>query len=125
MQYWQTLTLVTQWYNQLHRTILDVELGLVKYEMDRMKRQLDPALRDLTWAQDDLWNYIQSTRDLMKVPNFCYIFWGNLASTRKIYLYSHDLLCMLLVNHLVENCQLCQPCNNINYGNLLLFIYFH
>uniref|UniRef100_A0AAQ5ZAJ7 Dynein axonemal heavy chain 11 n=1 Tax=Amphiprion ocellaris TaxID=80972 RepID=A0AAQ5ZAJ7_AMPOC len=59
-----TLTLVTQWHNQLHSTILAVELGLVKDEMDGMKRKLDPALRELTWAHDDLWDYIQTTRDL-------------------------------------------------------------
>ncbi|TKS79999.1 Dynein heavy chain 11, axonemal [Collichthys lucidus] len=64
--YTQTLTLVTQWYNQLHSTILAVELGLVKGEMDKTRHQLDPALRELTWAQDDLWDYIQSTRDLVK-----------------------------------------------------------
>ncbi|XP_029380608.1 dynein heavy chain 11, axonemal [Echeneis naucrates] len=62
----QTLTLVTQWYNQLQNTILAVELGLVKDEMDRTKQQLHPALQELTWAQDDLWDYIQSTRDLVK-----------------------------------------------------------
>lgn len=58
---------MTQWYNQLHSTILAVELGLVKGEMDQTRHQLDPALRELTWAQDDLWDYIQSTRDLVKV----------------------------------------------------------
>lgn len=67
LQYTQTLLLVTQWYNQLHSTILDVELGLVREEMCGARRQLDPALRDLTWAQDDLWDYIQTTRDLIKV----------------------------------------------------------
>uniref|UniRef100_A0A4W6EWQ5 Dynein axonemal heavy chain 11 n=1 Tax=Lates calcarifer TaxID=8187 RepID=A0A4W6EWQ5_LATCA len=45
-------------------TILAVELGLVKDEMDATKRQLEPALQELTWAQDDLWDYIQSTRNL-------------------------------------------------------------
>uniref|UniRef100_A0A4W6EXC9 Dynein axonemal heavy chain 11 n=1 Tax=Lates calcarifer TaxID=8187 RepID=A0A4W6EXC9_LATCA len=67
--YTQTLTLVTQWYNQLQSTILAVELGLVKDEMDATKRQLEPALQELTWAQDDLWDYIQSTRNLVKVLN--------------------------------------------------------
>ncbi|XP_061653101.1 dynein axonemal heavy chain 11 [Phyllopteryx taeniolatus] len=62
----QTLILVTQWYNQLKSTILDVELGLVKDEMDRTKRQLDPALLELTWAQDDVWDYIKNTRDLVQ-----------------------------------------------------------
>ncbi|KAM8851125.1 dynein beta chain, ciliary [Spinachia spinachia] len=64
--YIQTLTLVTQWYNQLHSTILAVELGLVKEQMDRTRHQLEPALRELSWVQDDLWDYIQSTRDLVK-----------------------------------------------------------
>uniref|UniRef100_A0AAQ5ZFV7 Dynein axonemal heavy chain 11 n=1 Tax=Amphiprion ocellaris TaxID=80972 RepID=A0AAQ5ZFV7_AMPOC len=71
----ETLTLVTQWHNQLHSTILAVELGLVKDEMDGMKRKLDPALRELTWAHDDLWDYIQTTRDLVKVLNISHPFY--------------------------------------------------
>lgn len=67
LQHTQTLTLVTQWYNQLQVTILDVELGLVKKEMEEVRQQLDPALGQLTWAQDNLWDYIQSTRDLVQV----------------------------------------------------------
>lgn len=59
---------MTQWYNQLQVTILDVELGLVKKEMEEVRQQLDPALGQLTWAQDNLWDYIQSTRDLVQVP---------------------------------------------------------
>lgn len=58
---------MTQWYNQLQVTILDVELGLVKKEMEGVRQQLHPALSQLTWAQDDLWDYIQSTRDLVQV----------------------------------------------------------
>uniref|UniRef100_G3PRS5 Dynein axonemal heavy chain 11 n=1 Tax=Gasterosteus aculeatus TaxID=69293 RepID=G3PRS5_GASAC len=69
--YIQTMTLVTQWYNQLRSTILAVELGLVKDEMDRTRQQLEPALRELSWAQDDLWDYIQSTRDLVKSLSTC------------------------------------------------------
>ena len=69
MQHTQTLTLVTQWYNQLQSTILAVEVGLVKDEMDKTKLQLEPTLHELTWAQDDLWDYIQSTRDMVKVLN--------------------------------------------------------
>lgn len=67
LQYTQTLTLVTQWYNKLHTTILPVELGLVKDEMDGMRQQLNSALQKLTWDQDDLWDYIQSTREMAKV----------------------------------------------------------
>uniref|UniRef100_A0A672IQ98 Dynein axonemal heavy chain 11 n=1 Tax=Salarias fasciatus TaxID=181472 RepID=A0A672IQ98_SALFA len=77
LYYTQTLTLVTQWYNKLHSTILAVELGLVKEEMAGMKRQLDPAVRELTWADDDLWDYIQNTRDLVKVLMISHPFQGN------------------------------------------------
>ncbi|KAK7945776.1 hypothetical protein WMY93_001504 [Mugilogobius chulae] len=66
LQYTQTLTFVTQWYNQLYNTILAVELGLVKDEMNRARQQLEPAVHEMTWAQDDLWPYIESTRDLVK-----------------------------------------------------------
>ena len=67
LQYTQTLAMATQWYNGLRSTILPVELGLVQEEMDRTRQQLNPALQELTWAQDDLWDYIQTTRDLVKV----------------------------------------------------------
>ncbi|XP_061694561.1 dynein axonemal heavy chain 11 [Syngnathoides biaculeatus] len=62
----QTLILVTQWYNHLKSTILDVEMELVRDEMDRTRRQLDPALLELTWAKEDVWDYIKSTRDLVQ-----------------------------------------------------------
>lgn len=58
---------MTQWYNQLQVTILDVELRLVKKEMDGVRQQLNPALNHLNWSQDNLWDYIQSTRDLVQV----------------------------------------------------------
>nr|XP_054595116.1 dynein axonemal heavy chain 11 [Nothobranchius furzeri] len=64
--YTQSLTLVTQWYNKLNSTILAVELGLVKGEMDGVREQLSPALQKLIWAQDDLWDYIQGTQELVK-----------------------------------------------------------
>nr|XP_043887070.1 dynein axonemal heavy chain 11 [Solea senegalensis] len=67
----QTLMLVTQWYNHLQNTILAVEVGLVRTEMDETKRQLEPALRELTWTQDDLWDYIQTTRDMVKSISSC------------------------------------------------------
>uniref|UniRef100_A0A8D3CLD0 Dynein axonemal heavy chain 11 n=1 Tax=Scophthalmus maximus TaxID=52904 RepID=A0A8D3CLD0_SCOMX len=63
---YMTLTLVTQWYNQLQSTILAVEVGLVTDEIDETKRQLDPALRELTWSQDDLWDYIHISSRVQK-----------------------------------------------------------
>ncbi|KAL0966379.1 hypothetical protein UPYG_G00294600 [Umbra pygmaea] len=64
--YTQTLALVTHWYNRLNSTILAVELGLVKEEMSGTRRQLNPAVNELTWSRDDLWDYIQATRDLVQ-----------------------------------------------------------
>nr|XP_046213681.1 dynein axonemal heavy chain 11 [Oncorhynchus gorbuscha] len=64
--YTQTLALITQWYNRLHSTILAVELGLVKEEMGGTRRQLKPALQELTWSRDDLLDYVQATRDLVQ-----------------------------------------------------------
>uniref|UniRef100_A0A3Q2TME4 Dynein axonemal heavy chain 11 n=1 Tax=Fundulus heteroclitus TaxID=8078 RepID=A0A3Q2TME4_FUNHE len=69
LNYTQTLTLVAQWYNKLKSTILAVELGLVKDEMEGVRQQLEPALKELTWDQDDLWDYIHSTQQLVKVPD--------------------------------------------------------
>lgn len=58
MQYTTTLSQVTQWYNKLHGTILDVELRLVEAEMEDVRRTLSPALRNLRWSQVELWDYI-------------------------------------------------------------------
>lgn len=74
--------MVTQWYNQLHSTILAVELGLVKEEIEGMNHQLKPALQELTWAQEDLWDYIQSTQDLVKVPDMHCIAEGHCSVAR-------------------------------------------
>ncbi|KAI1899527.1 hypothetical protein AGOR_G00062710 [Albula goreensis] len=64
--YTQTLSLVSQWFNRLQSTILDVELHLVEKEMEKTRQQLRPALESLTWGQDDLWEYILQTRDLVQ-----------------------------------------------------------
>ncbi|XP_072570592.1 dynein axonemal heavy chain 11 isoform X2 [Paramormyrops kingsleyae] len=64
--YTQTLSLVTRFYNRLHSTILEVELHLVQEDMERVRRQLRPALESLCWGQEDLWDYIQQSRDLVQ-----------------------------------------------------------
>ncbi|XP_066544120.1 dynein axonemal heavy chain 11 [Amia ocellicauda] len=63
--YTGTLSLVTKWYNRLHSTILDVELRLVEGEMEKTELQLQPALETLTWQCDDMWEYIEQTRELV------------------------------------------------------------
>ncbi|XP_058258889.1 dynein axonemal heavy chain 11 isoform X1 [Hemibagrus wyckioides] len=63
--YTTTLSQVTHWYNKLHSTILDVELKLVEAEMEEVRQTLSPALKDLRWSQEELWDYIKSTHDLV------------------------------------------------------------
>ncbi|XP_060774018.1 dynein axonemal heavy chain 11 [Neoarius graeffei] len=63
--YTTTLSQVTQWYNKLHTTILDVELRLVEAEMKEVRHTLSPALQDLRWSQEELWDYIKSMHDLV------------------------------------------------------------
>ncbi|KAL7890701.1 hypothetical protein AOLI_G00001770 [Acnodon oligacanthus] len=64
--YTSTLSQITQWYNKLHSTILAVELRLVEAEMDEVRCKLSPALKELRWSHEDLWDYIKSTRDLVQ-----------------------------------------------------------
>ncbi|KAL7826037.1 hypothetical protein SRHO_G00337750 [Serrasalmus rhombeus] len=64
--YTSTLSQITQWYNKLHSTILAVELRLVEAEMDEVRFKLSPALKELRWSHEDLWDYIKSTRDLVQ-----------------------------------------------------------
>ena len=59
IQYTSSLSLVTQWYNKLHSTILPVELRLVEAELQEVQCKLSPALQELTWSEDDLGDYIQ------------------------------------------------------------------
>lgn len=58
IQYTSSLSLVTQWYNKLHSTILPVELRLVEAELEEVRRKLSPALQELTWSEDELGDYI-------------------------------------------------------------------
>ncbi|XP_043931285.1 dynein axonemal heavy chain 11-like [Protopterus annectens] len=64
-KYTAALNLVTEWHNRIHTTILDVEFQLVRSDLVKMDEQLQLALKTLTWQSEDLWNYIQETRDLV------------------------------------------------------------
>ncbi|TRY96398.1 hypothetical protein DNTS_010073 [Danionella cerebrum] len=61
-----TLLQITQWYNKLHSTILAVELRLVETELEEVRDTLKPALKELRWNDEDLSDYIKSTRDLVR-----------------------------------------------------------
>uniref|UniRef100_A0AAY4DTA3 Dynein, axonemal, heavy polypeptide 9 like n=1 Tax=Denticeps clupeoides TaxID=299321 RepID=A0AAY4DTA3_9TELE len=63
--YTSTLSQVAEWYNKLHSTILSVELRLVEANLEEVKHKMSPALHELKWGDEDLWDYVQSTRDLV------------------------------------------------------------
>ncbi|MEE6489662.1 hypothetical protein FKM82_015640 [Ascaphus truei] len=58
------LNLITQWFNRLQNTILQVERELIQDELKAIDEKLKPALTLLTWQTADLEGYIQETRDL-------------------------------------------------------------
>ncbi|XP_039545600.1 dynein heavy chain 11, axonemal [Pimephales promelas] len=64
--YTSTLFQITQWYNKLHSTILAVELRLVESELEEVRCTLMPALKELRWSDEQLVDYIKSTRDLVR-----------------------------------------------------------
>ncbi|XP_075466168.1 dynein axonemal heavy chain 11-like [Ascaphus truei] len=59
------LNLITQWFNRLQNTILQVERELIQDELKAIDEKLKPALTLLTWQTEDLEGYIQETRDLV------------------------------------------------------------
>ncbi|XP_043549538.1 dynein axonemal heavy chain 11 isoform X1 [Chiloscyllium plagiosum] len=61
--------LITDIYNKLHTSILEVEFPLVEHELKKINEQLRPATETLTWQTEDSWEYIQQTRQLMQDLN--------------------------------------------------------
>nr|VZI28891.1 unnamed protein product [Spirometra erinaceieuropaei] len=60
------LDLLTQWYNYLHTKVSDQEADLISSEMKDIERKLMEAQSDLNWTNEDTWQYIESTRDVIK-----------------------------------------------------------
>uniref|UniRef100_A0AAY4DT71 Dynein heavy chain 11, axonemal n=1 Tax=Denticeps clupeoides TaxID=299321 RepID=A0AAY4DT71_9TELE len=48
---------LSSWYNKLHSTILSVELRLVEANLEEVKHKMSPALHELKWGDEDLWDY--------------------------------------------------------------------
>ncbi|GCC27210.1 hypothetical protein chiPu_0005635 [Chiloscyllium punctatum] len=61
--------LITDIYNKLYASILEVEFPLVEHELKKINEQLRPATETLTWQTEDSWEYIQQTRQLMQDLN--------------------------------------------------------
>ncbi|KAM4697873.1 dynein axonemal heavy chain 11-like [Rhinophrynus dorsalis] len=60
-----SLNLITQWFNRLQNTILEVERDLIADELQTVDENLKPALSLLTWQTADLDIYIQETKELV------------------------------------------------------------
>ena len=61
-----SLQLLVQWYNKLKQTVLEVELPLVRAELESVDLQLTRAEIDLTWQDLDSGSFISTTKDLVQ-----------------------------------------------------------
>ncbi|KAM3614782.1 uncharacterized protein V6R79_018954 [Siganus canaliculatus] len=107
-KYVNSLQLLAQWYNQLKQTVLQVELPLIRPEMDSIDHQLTRAESKLTWQDLDCWTFISTTKDQV-----------------------HDLVCR--VTKAKENCEAIQSmmkewskqamfCRKDNKKSLLIYL---
>ncbi|XP_051263753.1 dynein axonemal heavy chain 11 isoform X2 [Dicentrarchus labrax] len=64
-KYVSSLQLLVQWYNKLKQTVLEVELPLIRAELESIDLQLTRAECDLTWQDPDCWSFISTTKDLV------------------------------------------------------------
>ncbi|KAM6995333.1 dynein axonemal heavy chain 11 [Tautogolabrus adspersus] len=64
-KYMSSLQLLVQGYNKLKQTVLEVELPLIRAEMEFVDLQLKRAESDLMWQDPDCWSFISTTKDLV------------------------------------------------------------
>lgn len=60
------LQLLVQWYNELKQTVLEVELPLIRAELESVDLQLSRAETSLTWQDEDCWSFINNTKHLVQ-----------------------------------------------------------
>ncbi|XP_016337659.1 dynein heavy chain 11, axonemal [Sinocyclocheilus anshuiensis] len=58
-----SLHLLVQWYNKVKQTTLEVDAPLMKEEMETVDRQIHLAETELTWQDQNCWNYICTLKD--------------------------------------------------------------
>lgn len=83
LQYVSNLQQLVQWYNKLKQTVLEVELPLIRTELESVDLQLTRAESELTWQDPDCWSFICTIKDFV-----------------------HDLACR--VSRAKENCEVIQ-----------------
>nr|XP_029133801.1 dynein heavy chain 11, axonemal-like [Labrus bergylta] len=64
-KYMSSLQLLVQGYNKLKQTVLEVELPLIRAEMESLDVQLKRAESDLMWQDPDCWSFISTSKDLV------------------------------------------------------------
>ncbi|XP_030605544.1 dynein heavy chain 11, axonemal [Archocentrus centrarchus] len=65
-KYMNSLQLLVQWYNKLKQTVLEVELPLIRAELESVNLQLLRAETSLTWQDKDCWSFISDTKHLVQ-----------------------------------------------------------
>ncbi|XP_035799351.2 dynein axonemal heavy chain 11 [Amphiprion ocellaris] len=65
-KYLSSLQLLVQWYNKLKQTVLEVELPLIRAELESIDLELTRAETSLTWQHQDCWSFISSTKHLVQ-----------------------------------------------------------
>lgn len=55
--------MLVQWYNKMKQTTLEVEAPLMKEEMETVDQQIHRAETELTWQDQNSWNYICTLKD--------------------------------------------------------------
>ncbi|XP_037532275.1 dynein heavy chain 11, axonemal [Nematolebias whitei] len=64
-KYTSSLHLLVQWYNNV-KSMLEVELPLIKSELQTIDLLLVKAETSLTWQDQDCWGFIETTKDCVK-----------------------------------------------------------
>ncbi|XP_013068368.2 dynein beta chain, ciliary [Biomphalaria glabrata] len=57
------LDLTVHWYNKIRETILEVEFPLIENQLADIDQQLEQAEKSLNWENENVWDYIEKTRD--------------------------------------------------------------
>lgn len=65
-QYASNVQLLVQQYNQIRQTVLEVELPLIKAELESIDLLLTRAETDLTWQHQDCWSFISTSKDVVQ-----------------------------------------------------------
>ncbi|XP_066917361.1 dynein beta chain, ciliary-like [Clytia hemisphaerica] len=66
-KYCANLDLVVAWYNKIRQTLLDVEFPLVESRLQNIDQHLERAEKELNWNSEGIWDYIESTRDMVHI----------------------------------------------------------